>query len=422
MCPRASRHSIVQDGPILRPRVSRSPRGRGVPARIVHLTILHPPLDGRIFRKEARTLAAAGYDVHFVAPGAKGVQDGVVLHGLGVPRELGPRYTFARLRAAYAAARSLRGDVYHFHDPELIPVALLLKMRGARVVYDAHEDTPRQVREFHPGRPLLGRAIALCYAVAERTCGAVVDAVVAATPSIAKRYPHHKTVVVHNFPIAAEAAGFVGGPHSERPANVVYVGNMTAIRGVAEMAAAIERVREPSARLVLGGTGTVAAEGERIDALGWLPRDGVAAVLREARAGLVVFHPLPPHVEALPTKLFEYMAAGIPVVASDFPLWRELVGEAGILVDPFDVDAIAAAIDRLLADPDEAERMGDRGREAVVTRFSWESEAEQLLSLYERLGVQAPSRGRSGRVRGALRRPLRRWRLPRRRRRPAPPP
>jgi glycosyltransferase involved in cell wall biosynthesis len=353
--------------------------------RVVHLTTQHEPLDVRIFVKEARTLAAAGHDVHLVAAGARGVQDGVALHELGASPERGLRNLVARLRAARRAARLLRGDVYHLHEPELIPIGLFLKSKGARVVYDAHEETPLEVRALHADRPLLGACLALGWRAAERVCGAVVDAVVSATPSIAERFPHSKTVLIRNFPTAAEAADFVGGPHAERAANVVYIGGVTGIRGAHEMAAVIARVREPSARLVLAGSGDVALEGERVEALGWLSRDGVAAVLREARVGLLVLHPVRAHLKSLPIKLFEYMAAGIPVVASDFPLWREIVGEAGLLVDPLDVDAIAAAIDRLLADPDEAERRGAAGRAAVSERFSWEAEAERLLNLYARL-------------------------------------
>jgi hypothetical protein len=172
---------------------------------------------------------------------------------------------------------------------------------------------------------------------------------------------------------------------------VVYLGSVTQIRGSREMAAAIARVRHPGAHLVLAGTGAAEVCGERIDARGWLTREGVAEVLRDARVGLLVLQPVPAHLESLPIKLFEYMAAGIPVVASDFPAWRGLVGDAGILVAPHDVEAIAAAIDTLLDDPDRAEAMGARGREAVRQRFGWEGEAQRLLSLYEGFG-ERPSR------------------------------
>ena len=353
--------------------------------RIAHLTTLHAPLDVRIFVKEARTAAAAGHDVHLVAPAGDGEHDGVRFHDLGAPTEPGLGHLGVRLRAARRAARLLRADIYHLHEPELIPLAVALKAKRACVVYDAHEETPLEVRALHPDRPLFGHALSLGWRSAERVLAATVDGVVAATPSIATRFPDRKTVVVRNFPTAEEAERFIGGPHAERPQNVVYLGGVTAIRGAREMRAAIERVPEP-ARLVLAGPVEAGLDlGPRADLRGSLPRDGVAEVLRAARIGLLLLHPVEAHLESLPIKLFEYMAAGIPVVASDFPFWRELIGDAGVLVDPYDVDAIAGAIAALLADPARAKAMGRAGREAVAQRFSWEPEGERLLSLYDRL-------------------------------------
>jgi glycosyltransferase involved in cell wall biosynthesis len=354
--------------------------------KIVHLTTLHAPRDVRIFVKEARSQAAAGHEVHVVAPGASGSEDGVELHDLGARTDAGLRALQGRLRAAWRAARRLRGDVYHLHEPELIPLGVALKATGAHVVYDAHEETPLEVRAMHPDRPLLGRALSLGWTLAEKVTAATADGIVTATPSIARRFPERKTVVVRNFPTAEETERFAGGaPHAERPPNVVYLGGLTEIRGAREMAAAVGRVRHPGARLVLAGPGAMEVSGDRIDIRGWLSRQSVADVLREARVGLLVLHPVPAHLESLPIKLFEYMAAGIPVVASDFPAWRELVGDAGLLVDPYDVGAIATAIDTLLDDPQAAEAMGARGRELVRERYAWEAEAERLLSLYERL-------------------------------------
>jgi glycosyltransferase involved in cell wall biosynthesis len=359
--------------------------------RIVHLTTLHPPLDVRIFEKECRTLASAGHEVDLVAFGDDGQEDGVVFHSLGdEPARPGLGRLARRLAAAWRTARSVPGDVYHVHDPELIPVAALLRLGGRRVVYDAHEETAREVVAMHPERPVLGRVLSLVWAVAERICAVAVSAVVAATPAISRRFPARKTVVVRNFPTASESESFVGGPHAQRPPLVLYLGGVTAIRGAREMAAAIERVSTPGAKLVLGGTvrqpGLEAAlRSERIELRGWLSRPDVAAELRQTRVALLVLHPVPAHLESLPIKLFEYMAAAIPVVASDFPLWRELIDGAGVLVDPLDVDAIAAAVDRLLANPAQAEAMGARGRELVASRYSWEGEAAKLLELYERL-------------------------------------
>src|SRR5262249_18418576 len=117
---------------------------------------------------------------------------------------------------------------------------------------------------------------------------------------------------------------------------------------------------------------------------GMLDRTGVADLLGSVRAGLSVLHPEQNFLTALPVKMFEYMAAGIPVIASDFPLWREIIRAAGcgILVDPRDSSAIADAVNYLLTHDEEAEAMGRRGRHAVEEQFNWDREAEKLLAFY----------------------------------------
>jgi glycosyltransferase involved in cell wall biosynthesis len=125
----------------------------------------------------------------------------------------------------------------------------------------------------------------------------------------------------------------------------------------------------------------------RVDYRGVLPRDAVVRMLAEVRLGLVLFHPRPNHVESQPNKLFEYMAAGLPVVASAFPLWQEIVegAQCGLAVDPLDPRAIAEAIHWLLAHPAEAETMGHQGRAAVRDRFNWPREEATLLACYRRI-------------------------------------
>jgi len=119
--------------------------------------------------------------------------------------------------------------------------------------------------------------------------------------------------------------------------------------------------------------------------------EAVVEMLAEARLGLVLFHPRPNHLESQPNKLFEYMAAGLPVVASSFPLWKEIVEgtRCGLVVDPLDPHAAANAIRWLLAHPEEAEAMGARGRQAVHDRFNWRREEATLLDCYARLCAQS---------------------------------
>ena len=357
--------------------------------KVLHLTTLHPGRDVRIFAKECRTLAAVGHEVHLAAPVVQAESvDGVSIEPLGyVEVKTGPAGLRRRLRAALDAAKRSHADLFHLHDPELLPVALRLKAGGKRVVYDAHEDTPVEVSTLGDGG-LAARGLGVGWTAGLALLGRAVDGVVAATPRVAERFPAGKTVVVRNFPLAEEAEGFAGPPQAERPPELVYLGGVTADRGARELVRAVELV--PEARIVLAGRVQPPALAEdlrhdRVRVAGWLDRAGVAEALRRARAGLLVLQPRRAYVDSLPVKLFEYMAAGLPVIASDFPLWRELA--EGLFVDPQSVSSIAEAMAWVLEHPAEAEELGARGREAVRTTYNWEREAERLLALYERLSA-----------------------------------
>jgi glycosyltransferase involved in cell wall biosynthesis len=223
--------------------------------------------------------------------------------------------------------------------------------------------------------------------------------VVAATPAIGKQFQPKKTVVVQNFPISGELASDECRPYTKRPSTVTYIGGMATVRGIKELVHAMALIPERfGARLVLAGNFDPPAledevkrirGWERVDFLGWQSREGVEKILGNARIGLVVLHPRPSYLESYPIKLFEYMSAGVPVVASDFPLWRQIVQEAGcgLLTDPLSPKAIAEAIQWLFEHEEEAETMGLRGREAVHTDFNWNHESKKLLELYRRISA-----------------------------------
>jgi glycosyltransferase involved in cell wall biosynthesis len=230
----------------------------------------------------------------------------------------------------------------------------------------------------------------------EQACVSRLSAVVSAEPAGAGRFRHPDVVVVQNWPRPDEIRpGTV--PHDRREPLVVYVGSITATRGALEMARAVSLLAPASpARLELAGPlappelehdiRAMAGTG-RLDLLGYRDRAAVRSLLARARVGLVVLHPTAQYLATQPVKLFEYMAAGIPYVASDFPLWRELADDSrsGLFVDPRDPAAIAGALSALLDHPADAARMGARGREHVERVLSWDAEAPKLLGLYERL-------------------------------------
>jgi glycosyltransferase involved in cell wall biosynthesis len=382
--------------------------------KVAHLTSVHPVVDTRILHKQAATLAAAGHEVVLVAV-AEGdaVLRGVRLRAVSGGGGRGRRMTAVALRVLRAALAE-RADVYHFHDPELIPVGLALKLAGRRVIYDVHEDVPAQVLSKHWIHPRLRGPVARATALLEGAAARLFDAVVVANPAHADRYPAARTVAVRNLPDLAEFAGAGPGTTAREPA-AIYVGDLTRARGALEMVRAMALLPPACpARLWLGGRFSepgleAACRAEpgwaRVDFLGWVDRAQLAARLARARLGLVLLHPVPHYQANYPVKLFECMAAGVPVVASDLPLCREVVEGAGcgLLVDPRDPAAIAGALAWLLDHPEEAAAMGARGRSAVEQRYTWASEARTLLALYGRLGPAPPPAARPSATRGSPR-------------------
>lgn len=371
--------------------------------RVTHISIIHKPLDTRIFRKQCRALAAAGYEVHLVVGGAVARElDGVRLHSIDESdaRPLGGEQLPRLIRAARVALQ-LRPSVFHLHDPHLIPLGIALRLCGDQVVYDVHEDYPAKAHSPHTGQPSRARVKALTWRALEQIARSTFDAFVCASPALAARFPPKKTVIVENLPLHREFAADSHGsvrPYSDRGNTVMYAGVISSTRGFWEIARAVELLpAELDCRVrVMGPFRDEGLEKgvstrwlpSRLELVPYQPFEVVVDELLGAKVGLVLLHPLPNHADvARSNKLFEYMAAAVPVIASDLPRWRELIGRVGcgLVVDPRDPAAVAHAIEYLLTHPAEAEAMGARGRAAVLSGLNWDAAEARLLMLYRRL-------------------------------------
>jgi glycosyltransferase involved in cell wall biosynthesis len=309
------------------------------PAKIVHLTSVHTAHDTRIFAKECRSLVQAGFQVTIVAPHSEDeTVENVRIKAVPSFKERGRAYRMtATVWNVLREALREDADIYHFHDPELIPAGLALRARGKTVVYDIHENVPEDIllKQYLPlwSRRFLSWLIGGMEISASRRFSALVTV----SPLIAERFAagNPRTILVHNFPDPGELTAAAELPWESRKPMVAFPGGILPERGIRQMVHAMACLPESASATLEIASAEFPKHlwdelshhpgWRRVRYLGHLNRAQIADLLGRASAGLVLYLPEGQNHCAMPHKLFEYMAAGIPVIASDLPLWRRLL-------------------------------------------------------------------------------------------------
>jgi glycosyltransferase involved in cell wall biosynthesis len=363
--------------------------------RVAHLTSVHVATDPRILHKQCATLARHGYAVVLIAPHhGDEMISGVRIRAISRERGRLRRMTKTVLRV-YRAAVEEDCDLYHFHDPELIPVGLALRLRGKPVVYDVHEDYRTSIaqKSYLPNwvRALLAKLLGFFESWASSAFHVVL-----AERYYQQRFPSGTLVL--NYPLASRlrsrdrSSQEVGGV-----ARLLYTGVVSEDRGALNHARLVHLgpdvevhvIGRCSPELARRMRVVAGAHQDRLHIIGEgysVPYERILEAYEEGNwlAGLALFPPTPHYWQKELTKFFEYMAAEIPVLCSNFPVWRRLIegAESGLCVDPEDPEGVRAAIDQLILDRRGALMMGRRGQEAVEAQHNWARQAERLVELY----------------------------------------
>ncbi len=369
--------------------------------KVCHITTVHPVFDVRIFYKECVSLADEGFDTYLIA---RYNRDETVhgVHIIAIP-ELHARGWGRIINAvqAFRKAVCIRAHLYQFHDPELLIVGLLLKcVTGSKIIYDVHEDVKWHGMGKSWRKGISRILIAYGLRGLEKLVLPFIDTAVIAVPLLLD-FVHNK-VLVRNFPITSnlsiKRSVF---SNSKRPV-LIYVGLIRKKRGLFELLSTVKILREshPSVLLQLVGPfmpPELEEECRRfidenhlkdhVDMIGRVSFEEGQKRIAHSDMGLCLFHLDPHHLNSLPTKMFEYMLLGKPIVVSNFPFWESIVQETrcGVVVDPLSPDAIACAIVNLMKNPKRMKAMGESGRRAVLNHYNWENEGKKLISCYYNL-------------------------------------
>ncbi len=361
--------------------------------KAVHISTVHPVFDTRIFYKECKSLVKAGYEVHLIVQHEKDeIIDGIYIHALPKPKNRKERVSKLR-KVALQRALKINAKIYHFHDPELIPLGLKLRKFGKKVIYDVHEDVPRQILSKEYLYPFLRPLIAKTFEIYENWASKKFNVIITATPHIRDRFIeiNPNTIDINNYPKLDEL--FEPIDWEKRKNEICYIGGISRNRGIVELVKSLEYT--DTVLHLAGKFESEKLKNEVMSLKGWkkvkyygfVDRQIVKRILGKVKIGVVTLHPTVNYLYSLPIKMFEYMSAGIPVLASDFPLWKEILekNNCGVLVNPLNPKDIADGINYLLSNDNLMKQMGETGKILVKEKYNWENESRKLVLFYKKI-------------------------------------
>lgn len=357
--------------------------------KICHITSVHPRMDIRIFKKMCVTLANRGHEVVLLVADGKGDEliNGLKIIDVGDLTSSRIKRLFSGTKLMLQHALKIAADVYQIHDPELLILANKLKQKGKCVIYDSHEDVPNQILYKTWLGPSFSRKIlSKSYNLFEKRTVKKLDGLVSVIDEITAKFSCKHKQTIKNYPTLASIKE-ITLPIEERNNEIIYIGGLTEVRGIKDCIKALSYLPDNIRLKLIGSFSSEQfeascrqlSEWERVDYMGYLPVEEAMRELVKAKIGLGVLHPENNYLMSLPTKGFEYMAALVPQVMSDFPYWRKFFNESGILISPKSPEKIASAISKLLDDQNLYKEKVQKCKE-LHDQYSWEKEADKYIT------------------------------------------
>jgi glycosyltransferase involved in cell wall biosynthesis len=360
--------------------------------------------DGRVFYRESKSLAKKyKVELHAVADFNFREVDGINVYGL--PLWSKPSDRFSTIFILIKRILKSNTDVFHFHDPELLAIVPLIKIiKQKPIIFDVHEHFSSLIyeKEYIPIilRPLFSKL----YSIFERLIFPFLDFVIYTTDFIGVRYKKYfgeKAFKVSNLP---SISLFKNDPpkYSERSNIAIYMGYMTFVRGIKEIINAFKIVNEKFPEFELHIVGRFFSEEfqkEIYNIISELKMESVIKIkngykyekmnkiLYHCKIAYITYLTFPNNIACLPNKLFEYMGAGLAIVASDFDNYREIVvkNNCGVVVKPEDTLEIANATLKYIENEQFATKMSNNARRNFLSKFNWESEEKSFLEFYQKI-------------------------------------
>lgn len=365
--------------------------------KICHFTVTHRATDNRIFHNECKALVKEGFDVSIIAPNA----DNEILENINIIGVKCNMHPISRViigsKKIYKKALEIDADIYHFHDIELFKYGVKLKKKGKKVIFDSHEDWLMYANDISWLPAFIKKQISKHILYLYKKHLKIFDAVITVSPHILvklKKYSNH-VFMITNYPKynPNDEILFSKGDYLNRKNTLFYSGTVSNQEVILQ---AISKI--PNIHYNIAGTFfeeykeklSKYPSWDRVNYLGYLSKIDLGKAFQKPTIAITLLH-YNANVGFKQgtlgnTKFFEYLKYGLPIICTDFEIWKEMIIDkykCGICVNPNNIEEVQQAIQYLIDNKEIAYQMGQNGLKAFKEEFNWSSQEQNLLNIYK---------------------------------------